>query len=525
MSALKRWILHPFIFGVYPIVALLAYNIDQIGPLAALRPLLLGLLLAGLLFLLFRPIFKDRYKAGLAATLSLILFFTYGHVHNLLHARASGMLTKNQTTGVLWALLFAAGMWLIARKIKDLAAWTRALNVIGILLLVFSLIQIAAAEVHTASLLGQQSAGSSRSIAVQLHPQPGKTPPDIYYIILDTYTRSDALQQAFGYDNSAFLTSLEQKGFFIASCSQSNYNSTEPSLTSSLNMNYLDQLSSKLSPPNTNISDLYPYLQYNAVTQTLKDLGYKIVAFESGFSPTDLRQADVFLSPQSDQSLQLLGSLTPFEAMLFRTSATDFIYETRFFPTELKNSLFDNAYLLHRDRILYELDKLAEVPALPGPKFVFVHILAPHNPFVFGPNGELLHRNTPFALNYDQDALQDYIPGYVGQVNYLDVRMLEVVDQILNNSVTPPVILLQGDHGSPRTPKWNMANLNVYYLPGVGKGNLYPSISPVNSFRVIFNAYFGGHLELLGDHACNNSNKDPYHCIVKTDPSPQCIKP
>jgi hypothetical protein len=507
-------------------VALLANNINQIAPISAVRPLLLGLLLALLSLLLFRLISKNWHRAGLAATLSLILFFTYGHVHNLLHAKASGLLTKNQTTGILWVVLFAAGLWLIARKIKDLPGWTRALNIIGILLLAFPLIQIAVSQIHAASLLGQQQTGGSRSIAAQLHPQAGTTPPDIYYIILDTYTRSDALKQAFGYDNSAFLASLVQKGFFVASCSQSNYNSTEPSLTSSLNMNYLDQVSSKFSPPNTNISDLYPYLQNSAVVQTLKALGYKIIAFESGFSPTDLRQADVFLSPQSDvRNLQLLGGLTPFEAMLFRTSAIDFFYETRFFPTGLKNSLFDNAYLLHRDRILYEFDKLAQVPPLPGPKFVFVHILAPHNPFVFGPNGEVLHRNTPFALNYDQDALQDYIPGYAGQVNYLDIRALEVVDQILTNSTVPPVIILQGDHGSPRTPDWRMTNLNVYYLPEGGGQHLYPAISPVNSFRVIFNTYFGGTLGLLADRACNDSTADPYRCVAKVDPNPQCLKP
>jgi len=40
--------------------------------------------------------------------------------------------------------------------------------------------------------------------------------------------------------------------------------------------------------------------------------------------------------------------------------------------------------------------------------------------------------------------------------------------------------------------------LNAYYLPGQ-QDRLYPTISPVNSFRVIFDAYFGGKYDMLED--------------------------
>jgi hypothetical protein len=41
--------------------------------------------------------------------------------------------------------------------------------------------------------------------------------------------------------------------------------------------------------------------------------------------------------------------------------------------------------------------------------------------------------------------------------------------------------------------------LNAYYLPGEKKDLLYDGISPVNSFRVIFNEYFNENYELLPD--------------------------
>ena len=52
-----------------------------------------------------------------------------------------------------------------------------------------------------------------------------------------------------GYDNSEFLNSLRQRGFYVADCSQSNYAYTEFSLTSSLNYDYLDNLDVSTAAP------------------------------------------------------------------------------------------------------------------------------------------------------------------------------------------------------------------------------------------------------------------------------------
>jgi hypothetical protein len=75
-----------------------------------------------------------------------------------------------------------------------------------------------------------------------------------------------------------------------------------------------------------------------------------------------------------------------------------------------------------------------------------------------------------------------------------------VVDQLLATSKTPPIIVIQGDHGGTywKRPDQRMKILNAYYLPGAGNV-LYPSISPVNTFRIIFNTYFGQEFPLLPD--------------------------
>jgi hypothetical protein len=56
-----------------------------------------------------------------------------------------------------------------------------------------------------------------------------------------------------------------------------------------------------------------------------------------------------------------------------------------------------------------------------------------------------------------------------------------------------------------------MAILNAYRLPGDGVEKIYPSITPVNSFRVVFDTYFGTSLGLLEDRALFSLYGKRYH--------------
>ena len=74
-----------------------------------------------------------------------------------------------------------------------------------------------------------------------------------------------------------------------------------------------------------------------------------------------------------------------------------------------------------------------------------------------------------------------------------------------------PIIIIQSDHGSKANIDWENPNdemyaqlfgiLNAYHLPNGGEKQIYETISPVNSFRVIFNYYFNDNYELLDDKA------------------------
>jgi hypothetical protein len=93
--------------------------------------------------------------------------------------------------------------------------------------------------------------------------------------------------------------------------------------------------------------------------------------------------------------------------------------------------------------------------------------------------------------------------AYVDQVKYANIRLIQLVKDLLAKSTIPPIIIIQADHGY--TMPYDLAIkpriLNAYYLPGNGAQKLYPIITPVNTFRLIFNTYFGGNYPLLPDNS------------------------
>ncbi len=513
-------------WALFPPLVLLGNNITHIPPVNSLRTFLVSVVMAVLVMGLFRLILGSWKKAALVSTGFLVLFYSYGHIYNLVQNRTLFGFNFGRHR-FLFPLFILAWLALIVwiSRMREGGSATQALNLIGLLVLVFPLYQILSYEVRSS----MESVAPPNPQLLAEAANPGSMTkdklPDIYYIILDTYTRADTLKQFFGYDNSSFIQGLEARGFYVAGCSQSNYPFTAESLATSLNFNYPQTLDAHLSAGNNNVSDVYPYLANNLVGYTLHSLGYRFEAIESGYSPTEFKNADTYYSPTNDWQKVLTGDgINGFESMELNSSAGMLFYEfNTYLPAPIQKFL--SAYVLHRERILYTLNLLDHMAEAPGPKFVFAHILAPHNPFVFGPNGEPLERKTAFTLNDDQEVvrMQDYVAGYRDQVTYLNQRTLQIVDTLIENSSQPPIIIIQGDHGTPRIPEWDDTILNAYYLPGDGEKRLYTSISPVNTFRVIFDQYFGGQLSMLPDQACNTDSKNnPFGCTPVKDPDPQC---
>ena len=484
---------HPFLFAIYPILALLAFNISEVDLSSGFRPVTVALIVVGFLALILRLLHRDWRRAAISLTIVLILFYSYGHIYLLLKGvNLDGFyLFRHRTLIPMWVgggfLIF----WQVWHKPINLATATYMLNVVGLFLLILPSFQLISHSLQS-RVSQAQAAQNTQTFDLKV----GNEPPDIYYIILDGYGRADVLKDEYSYDNSDFLNALRDLGFYIADCSQSNYAQTQMSLSSALNSNYIDALSNRFTPGTDDRTGLDALIKHSVVRESLEKAGYKTVAFATGFIATELTDADYFLSPQ-----KTVGQLNEFEYLLMETTFARLIQDGGRLGKQNSGSE------LFRERTLFVLDRLDDLSYIKGPKFVFVHLIVPHPPYVFGPTGGPIESSAAGTTKSEQEGLR-----YRDQAIYISNRMMEIVPKIIANSTRPPIIVIQGDHGPtiPSGPQQRMRNLNVYYLPNAN-APIYSTITPVNTFRIIFNTYFGQNLPLLEDLSLYSDYDDPFN--------------
>ena len=459
-----------------------------------------------LLWILVNSFVKKRRKSAIITIIVLLVIFCYGHLINLV----LGILLYSRSREIHFVLLlasiFAANTFLVIKTGRKLHGLTNYLNIVSILLVAFPMITIV---VHR---LGSRGYRLRERQLGTVNLEKSDKLPDIYYIILDGYARADILEELYQYDNSEFLKYLAQKGFFVAHKSRSNYAQTGLSLASSLNLTYLEDLAEQMGPESDNQTPLKDMIKNNEVANFLKQNGYLFMAFSTGVRQSEIGgNADIHIFPK--------GALSEFENLLLNSTPI---------PLLLNKLPEKSQHHLHRERLLYAFEHLADPAKLDAPVFVFAHIMAPHPPFVFGENGEKIESNKKFSFA-DGTVVMDkdeYVEGYRNQVIFINKKMKAAIDEIMSKSPEPPIIILQADHGPAlyctrldrvTYHKEKMSIFNAYYLPGSGHKKLYNEITPVNTFRMIFNHYFGTDLELLEDKSYYSEYVYPYEFIDVTD--------
>jgi hypothetical protein len=503
---LKRQLpIHPLLFALFPVLCLYSANVAEVSLRQVLWPMLAVLAAAILMVLLAWLVLRDLRRASLLASLALILCFACGYIVRPMNDSSSTVL-NNLAKVILaaWAVILAVAAYFIRKTRWDFRKPTVLLNIVGAVMVVVPTIAIAANEM-TGSW---HPATTPDTSDIQLSMP--ETPRDIYYIILDRYPSASALEEQHGFDNSEFLNFLSSKGFFVASESHANYAFTAYSLASSLNMIYLDTIGQEVGEDSTDKGPLYGLVQDYEVWRLLKPLGYEYIHFGSWFEPTRRNAC-------ADVNVNRGPQLSEFSMTLLRNTVLD--------PIGTSLGLWGDPRKTQWERVRYEFDKLAEVPERTEPTFVFAHFTVPHPDFVFDSDGSFL---TPeVAAQRSTDA------QYIDQLVATNKMVETLIDSLLADSETPPIIILQGDEGDvPWGIEWNDMNwdqvtdtelreelgiLNAYYFPGIDAGTFCPSATPINSFRQVFNLYFNGDLELLPDRSYISCPGRPYAFYDVTD--------
>lgn len=472
---------YPIALSAYPVIALLASNTGQVNLSVGLRPLAASLTFGVLLFFIMWLFFRQVHKAAFLTALLLALFFTYGHAYMAIQEQWPDA-DYTPWLSITWIILFVLFIFWVTRPTLTFVSAAAIFNTVALALLIMSAVQInfdgSGGGMHR---VGAQNAPVQEDLVAPADP------PDVYFFLLDSYGRSDLLKSAYGFDNSEFDHALEERGFYVASCSQSNYVRTEISLGSSLNMQYLQELDKAFSPDSTKRKLLWDSLKHSAVRYNFETLGYETVNFASGFDWLEIRDVDHFMSPPAISS-----GMNDFEGLFLRTTLARYAQDLGWVdPDHIMGVGF-------RDRFTYIFNNIHTITEMPQPTFSYIHLISPHPPFVFDPQGNPTY--PPDFWNEQRMYPADlYQKGYVNQLPYLNKNIIAAVDTILTESETPPIIIIQSDHGPWLQPKdKRMRNFTAIYFPG-HNDVLYPTITPVNIFRLVFNTYFGGKYDILED--------------------------
>ena len=293
-------------------------------------------------------------------------------------------------------------------------------------------------------------------------------------------------------------------GFYVADKSQSNYSVTQLSIPSTLNMNYLDHLDDKQMTNDKKFNITQKQLRNNEAARFLKDKGYTIINITTGWR-------EIHGSPLADQVIYDRKQLSEFVEILLHTTAL---------------ITWERLQVREADAILYGFEKLSEIPEIDKPTFTFAHFLTPHFPYVFDRDGN----KTPpgYTKKFTGTKGWKEKDRYIDQLVFINSKILEVIDEIFSKSEVLPIIIIQSDHGtasmdqmeidldSITKPQFDerMDILNAYYLPKGGNKILYKTITPVNSFRKIFNHYFKANYQILDDVSYFSQHKNIFKSIV-----------
>ena len=508
---LLRFPYHPLLLSIYPIAHLYARNFVFLPIENTFRILAVTLVFALFFLAAFKLILKDWALAGVLSSLLVVLFYTFGHAANAIEAWTLNLQITFDVSILGWIWLAALlVISLLALKFGLPEQTTPLLNIVATVLVIAPVISIAsdatavggsvhADEAKLSELRGEQEAEAGMSQVAG---------PDIYFIILDGYQRADTLLDSYGYDNSAFTEGLQERGFYLASSSRSNYLNTNYSLNTSLNLMYYHEF-----PDQILLNSKYD-LQTNYVSDFLRRVGYEIVVFDSGSDDTNDQYADIFVTPKSNQ-LEDDQFINPFEQLLLRTTAAALLFQGSSLdagPGE-SSDVFAKAVnrelAQRRELITHAFGSLAGHGASGGEQLLFSHIFLPHFPFLYGPDGEELQYHQNLNLYWYEVEPENYIEYYNYQLDYLNQAVLDAVDEILAASEGPVVIVLQSDHGDRKFIDFDeptsagvdarSAILNAIYYSDGNYESLYQSVTPVNTFRLIFNHWFGTEYPLLPD--------------------------
>ena len=440
--------------GIIPILHLYSENLGLVRDREALYVCAGMLLATTLAYHAAKRVIRCKHKTAAMLSICSFVFSLSGHLYVLMFLPRSLLVWT-----LFWLIALACALlWLWRSKSRrTFQQVSPALNLILLALLALPATRIASYYVSNLIYFQPYAALGAPSASQEASPkaQDSESHPDIYYIVPDSYPRDSYLLESLDYDNSVFTQALVDRGFTIVDHAQSNYQMTLVSLGSALNMQYIDHNPS----PALDLDYLRFLVSNNEVAREFQKRGYTYVQLLSGFWPPS-PNADVIRDFTPDGSVEIEVSQSDFKQSilsgmprkLHAIPKLESFYKQRFAPLYFETTLArivsarlyewlfrddSNPYGLYSPRrFLATVDETKAIARMPEATFSVIHLMKPHLPIVFDGQGNIAHHNW-----HPSDS------EVIAELEFVNAKFLEMIDVILEESQSPPVIVFQADHG------------------------------------------------------------------------------
>lgn len=482
VAFLTRTPLHPLLFAAYAVLFLYSANLDEVLPVDAAAPLARAVVAAAALTAVLALVLRDVRKGAIVTTAIVVAYFGFGHVAGFL--AGLGLSDPAQIGG--WGVVVMGTFIFASRATARVPQATAGLNVVAVILVVVAAATIVPYEISRAR---REPGAQAAPIVTRTNAAPER---DIYFLIFDRYGSADAIDRRFDITDNDLYGWLEERGFQVPANSHANYRATDFSLAATLNMQFLDNLTREIGRDSDDRTAAQDMIRDHEVGRFLKSKGYRYYQIASWFGPS----GSIAIA---DENL-VYGVASEFESVLNDLTILPAIDRVRG-VVSAEPTFRDR----HREGVLFGLRQLRRVATAPGPKFVFAHILLPHDPYVFKADGSPLYEAEAKAAPERQ--------LYADHLAFANSQIKEIVGYLLAGAEkTRPIVIIEGDEGplmcpsvdcvmnTPEYLRIRLGNLVAMYLPGVDEV-LPDTFTSVNTFRVVLREYFGAELEPLRDRS------------------------
>jgi len=400
----------------------------------AAKTFVVMLLMSGAVFLLFRK--KDTFKASLLAGLLVLLYGFGGDMLNTVKTLApqSRLASYSLLLPLLLVLVVTVGMYLY-RSSASFGKAFRFLRIYVLLLLAYELVMLGV------NLSSPKSSFRNRLYSHEPLPAVTAAPvadlPDVYLIILDSYTSDKALQEQLHFDNSANTTALAAQGFRTGLGVRSNYAYTFLSVSSMLN----GQLAQVL-PDTMDVNTMLKAIEniwHNRLQYLFRDLGYDIRnqgVFGMDLAPISVPMYFDWVYDRCFDNHTLYGKVYNDIGWNFSTNKaiggkveyTDALKKTR--ERHVQNFIMHNYEALLQDA----------TTTSGKPVFTYGHMILPHEPYYLDSVGKYYPDSLMLSPKLSPKE------RYLNHLRYANTLLQKMAGAFAADSRKKIVVIL-GDHG------------------------------------------------------------------------------